>query len=342
MKELLYRPKPYRDESLSGYLTRLTEENMYEKVSWIYEKAGLVKKNFTLINSKEHSLDHLSRITDISKKKLWQLTFFNELGDDYESDKSLYNTLSYKYGTNSIYSNICPFCLKKNNYVRKIWDLNIYLTCHYHNVILIDKCAKCGSKIPHYRSNVSKCKCGFDFKESVPIKISSNDVELSKLLYSKMFDYKIRSNSQDALHLMEIKYLICLIMFISGRIHLNNFKQNIDFKSSPENKDYYLAIQYSYRIFSKWPYSFIEFLEDYRVNPKDNRNSGVKTEFGSFYTGLYEKFTHQQYNFLRNEFENYLIKYWNGGHLKKLSKINSKINKTPSYISGYECEKYYC
>ncbi|MCH1627414.1 TniQ family protein [Fredinandcohnia quinoae] len=74
MDKLLIRPSPFYDESLSGYISRLTTLNSYDHFSWIYIKAGLTMKNDVAIEYTDKiapsriSLTSLSNLTDISEQ----------------------------------------------------------------------------------------------------------------------------------------------------------------------------------------------------------------------------------------------------------------------------------
>ncbi len=44
MERLLLTPKPLEDESLAGYILRITDYNGYENSSWIYTMAQIKKR----------------------------------------------------------------------------------------------------------------------------------------------------------------------------------------------------------------------------------------------------------------------------------------------------------
>jgi TniQ len=81
---LLIAPKPYPDESFSGYILRLTELNFYEELSHIYLLSGLWlsvqrrSKNGNLIDPFKDDLSLLSNLTNCTINELIKLTFASD------------------------------------------------------------------------------------------------------------------------------------------------------------------------------------------------------------------------------------------------------------------------
>ena len=65
-KKLLRRPRPYPMESLAGYIIRLTENNHYPSVNWIFQMSGL-KKRGIYANVFSPKTDNLSQLCLISE-----------------------------------------------------------------------------------------------------------------------------------------------------------------------------------------------------------------------------------------------------------------------------------
>ena len=91
MKRLLISPKPFEDESLRGYILRLTYLNKYEAISWIYRQANLYqtrysKSNLQFILEPTVDLRTLELITNNSSNSLKSLTFNNEFGIYLKAD----------------------------------------------------------------------------------------------------------------------------------------------------------------------------------------------------------------------------------------------------------------
>lgn len=76
-RRLLRRPKPYPDESLAGYIIRLTEANYYEFPGRIFQMSGLRQRVIyaNIFNQEKDDLSRLSFLCDVPETILWSMTF---------------------------------------------------------------------------------------------------------------------------------------------------------------------------------------------------------------------------------------------------------------------------
>jgi hypothetical protein len=165
---LLCTPQPYDDESLASYILRLSEANYYESPHWILRlvscSANRVLK-FALHNSKATKLSQLTGIDD----KLLQSKAFRAIRGHY----------FISYEVNQKATHLCPKCLKESSYARFLWDVEIDRVCHIHRCNLVNKCPQCHQTIKWLRPSITKCKCGFDFRDSAVTNITDNQVNFA-------------------------------------------------------------------------------------------------------------------------------------------------------------------
>ncbi|MFT9600295.1 hypothetical protein, partial [Mesobacillus sp.] len=96
MGRLLLVPQPQNGESLKSFLLRLSMENHYDYISWIYELSNLKRNSTYLLSPHKSDLIHLSDLVGIPCNELWKLTFVNEF-NDYLS-KDYYTQVIYRNG----------------------------------------------------------------------------------------------------------------------------------------------------------------------------------------------------------------------------------------------------
>jgi TniQ len=165
---LLCTPQPYDDESLASYILRLSEANYYESPHWILRlvscSANRVLK-FALHNSKATKLSQLTGIDD----KLLQSKAFRAIRGHY----------FISYEVNQKATHLCPKCLKESSYARFFWDVEIDRVCHIHRCNLVNKCPQCHQTIKWLRPSITKCKCGFDFRDSAVTNATDNQVNFA-------------------------------------------------------------------------------------------------------------------------------------------------------------------
>ncbi|WP_201715531.1 TniQ family protein [Rossellomorea arthrocnemi] len=147
MHRLLLSPKPFKDESLRGYILRLTSLNCYRTINWIYEKSNFHNGSNTNLSfiTEEVDLGNLSLISNNSIEELKSLTFYYHFGVYYFTDPLELISMQ-KWHVLSSRTRICPKCLTEELYYRKVWDLFFYTCCSKHSILLVEECPKCKKK----------------------------------------------------------------------------------------------------------------------------------------------------------------------------------------------------
>lgn len=158
-RRLLRRPRPYPDESLAGYIIRLTENNYYPDPNWIFQMSGL-KRRGIYANVFIPELDDLSRLSQLSgieENVLWSMSFpsLNQSRSRYENTVKVFGSAVPTYTLTKTRVKLCPICLQSSAYYRLIWNLSVVNTCPFHRCLLIDKCPKCYQDIKWSRPSVA-------------------------------------------------------------------------------------------------------------------------------------------------------------------------------------------
>ena len=165
---MLCTPQPYDDESLASYILRLAEANYYESPHWILRLADCSANRvlkFALHDSKATKLSRLTGIND----GILQSKAFKAIRERY--------IVSYEVNQKAIH--LCPECLKESTYARLVWDFKINKVCHIHRCNLVNKCPQCHQKIQWSRPSITKCKCGFDFRDSAVTNATESQVNFA-------------------------------------------------------------------------------------------------------------------------------------------------------------------
>jgi hypothetical protein len=153
---LLRTPAPYSGESFLGYLLRLTEENSYDSLRWIPERAGLKvypdQGRWADLWRPHPRLSLLREITGLSEAEM----------------ESLRERLAPGCLVRWKAPKVCPSCLREKSWCRKAWDVLPFTACPLHRVTLIDSCPNCRRAISWARKSVSVCRCGYDWRRVFP------------------------------------------------------------------------------------------------------------------------------------------------------------------------------
>lgn len=148
---LLVTPPPYADESLPGYLVRLTEANGYQ-LSWWLPLAGLSRHLF--IAGWESLLRPTTDFTRLAQCTGRAVAVFDE-----------WCWLTLAAGALDYHRpQVCGRCLAEAAYCRRVWDEMAVTVCPRHFVRLLDVCPVCQQPLRWRRNLVGVCHCGADWR----------------------------------------------------------------------------------------------------------------------------------------------------------------------------------
>lgn len=262
--KLINTPLPYKDETLSSYLLRLSEANFYEDMSWITGLVGIKKRQLAKPNPQKVDLKQLAHLCNIDENDLWDLTFYKDIL--YFESKN--EGVAFKEQANTEYDKICPECFSNEQYQRKIWNLKINMTCPFHNLLLINKCPQCQKSIVSVRRRIDSCNCGFNLLDLPKIYIEEEEAYHSKIVFNACYGSNIFPlNGTSPLDILDYYSLTRLINSFWYR--LNNGRKGIGINqlNTQAIENFELLLK-TFNIFLHWPYNFHEFL---------NKNNDVNT-----------------------------------------------------------------
>lgn len=187
--------KPFKGESLWGYLIRLDYANNYP-IGTVLSAIKLhststysLNKPGLFICGTIFNLEKLTSITCLTYKELDELTFSPYLQKLFHTERVYPEMLGYSNNFK-----ICPNCIKENK-LPLIHILNDITICSEHRMRLIDKCA-CGKSLHFFsktEANLSCPKCSKSYKELISKSTESIDLDeyIFYELYSSIFDSEV-------------------------------------------------------------------------------------------------------------------------------------------------------
>jgi hypothetical protein len=154
--------EPYEDELFSSWLCRLSINHNVKPQSFFLnyfgKDAAIWNRDIDLYTPSK-KIEILSNHTPLSFQHINSLLLTSYEGYLYENGS---NKLGKKknvleIGVQHRQRNLfglqyCPVCLKRNQYYKKPWRLSTSILCIKCNVLLHDRCHKCGSPIMFYRN----------------------------------------------------------------------------------------------------------------------------------------------------------------------------------------------
>src|SRR5471032_50133 len=175
-EKLLVHPKAFVDESISGYLLRLAELNGFKRPYALFEGAGI---RFNGPSQLHTCLTDTAMQTRLA-------AFINRPAADlhhlaYRFVKSTKRPTTIVWGQLALPAStlrmlttcVCPSCLNDVDYARQEWDWTFSTACPRHGCLLLAVCPGCATRISRYRAGVSRCNCGYDFRQAASVPCST-------------------------------------------------------------------------------------------------------------------------------------------------------------------------
>lgn len=327
IKSLLVRPVPKADESLMGYIVRLTERNGYETPLWILKMANLgldeSYRSCVLPLSPREGLCRLAHLIGINEEMLAQLTYPHASTRDGVSQYSFFGQPMPQYTIRANRPKICPDCLSELSYCRRLWELSLITTCLKHKRLLIDECPKCKKQISWSRKYVCICTCKFDWRESPASPVEEAEMMLTKHVHWICGVLAGENQLQvplNPLRKLTLNDLLLPLFFIAGQHKGMSSATSKHLAAAGKNQSFHRILTGAYSVFENWPVNYFEFLDRRRVQERtvtrtyQRMKSALYGEFGSFYYGLHGVLSGRQFDFMRIAFIDHVSQKRLGDH----------------------------
>ncbi|MFE7373337.1 TniQ family protein [Bacillus cereus] len=249
MKRLLFTPRPLLDESLSGYIVRLAQENFLDSAKWIYDLIEQDSKKYQI-----QTIENLGRLNKLGEligmvpQNLHRLSFYEELviaGEEKWLNKLIFRQTFDREGLK-----FCPLCVKEKGHYHKLWELSMYLTCPLHMCFLVTQCCECQKKISWNNQHLYICSCGYNLLHSPLNKadeiLTTTSAIIMNAYYCKEI-FSVRKTMLSQIPLNTIIFILSLLesSFMSKKSNLRLFV--------PHMKDKVSTFKIINMVFSYWP-----------------------------------------------------------------------------------------
>jgi hypothetical protein len=174
LNPLLFQNNMQAEESLMGYVLRLSNMNGLHGNYWIYKLLGRDR----LQRFKREDVPALSRIFGESNPKLDNAMSRKRFIDGQFFYEIHGHVFSKSYFIRPAHPQLCPLCLMDTNYASSLWDISLYSVCTTHHCELLDQCPKCHKRIQWNRPLLLTCNCGHPWHERLSSTLNNTDPAL--------------------------------------------------------------------------------------------------------------------------------------------------------------------
>jgi hypothetical protein len=265
-KQLLRTPAPQPDESLMGYILRLSETNYCGTPKWVLDLGGLkihnLKEGWRKLCDDGVDFTLFKQIARLSEEEVNEMKHEFIRSSDYEQCHAQWHVpiSSLRFD----WPMICPDCLRENPYCRKFWDLQVVTVCPQHHSLLLDICPSCQKLITWNRKSVSRCSCGCDWRETRFPELPPAQQRAMRLLM-RSWEEATRDPSSPPFEQLGFgdlsRVMLCLARFVSvGGLGMDTLRM--------ENRLLHQALEQVVAILDDWPEKFHRICDQYRY-PSD-------------------------------------------------------------------------
>lgn len=325
---LLQRLLPFKDESIRGYIIRLSEENDYDTSKRLFRQVKLQKYNKfenLLVPQRKIDLSILSHLSGRPQNQLNSLMLFDDVDILNHIDDGLYHEV-WRHGACTHQQRICPLCLCKKGYHKNCWELTVMTVCPDHNCVLIDNCQGCRKRIDPYRDKLFYCNCGFDFRKSKVFQGQSNLSKFIDSIYNNNSKEIIIDNNINCMNRFEFVYtLLILVRLVNG---ISSTKRSNLSAPLIKNSGIIDNLDKAFSIFDDWPKTFYLFLDELR------KKESSPISFANLNSFFAKHFCTERLSFMSEAFKFYLQHYWKEGYEQTLSITETEYKKIYSKITA--------
>ena len=336
--KLLVRPTPFPDESLLGYIIRLSERNGYVSPSDVLKIAKNADYRYSseLPRTMHQNLSPFVNLTQQSHSLL-EVLLNSPVGNTNHKifDSSVKHRILQPF-----YPKFCPLCLQEKPYYRMMWDLSLVLVCPIHKCLLISNCPACDTTFKINRNHVCECACGFDLRYiKTPKELPESELRVAGHIYLQL-GVQMSETDFIPLHNPLINFSLNefpVMVRYFARLVLRAFDPEYlpYFKSRPIYT-YHQAVSKTLSIFDYFPQNYINFINDLLGNNRLIENYNSYSSFTQYHSGIHRAVSADIWTFLYKAFNEIIDSLLSINSIKSQRR---RYNPAGEYILISEAEK---
>lgn len=248
-KGLVIRASIAPEESLRGYILRLSEANGYASVRTLRRAAKLPPT----FQTEPCDLSILARITSCEEGDLKRGTYWSM----ERRNVGFGSAILQKSALNLSRPRVCPSCIRERGVLRRNWELKAYAACYEHGTNLIDECKRCGEPFTWERPAASRCVCGADLRVTVEAESTHDLLEAALIIERIAGEEKLDAPS--ALGANLDLYLRALWFFGTLEAHTEGWRNA--YISNPRLQSVRTIVTSGVGALRNWPFGLYDWLD---------------------------------------------------------------------------------
>ena len=309
---LVVKASPKPEESLMGYVLRLTELNGYPTTSYLLH--AMTGKWFASTVGRLDATP-LILLADLTEGEARRLSM-----EVITQSRSVYNLAGCELTAHDLsvsHAKVCPSCLRESGHCDAFWDIGYAVACPRHGTRLVGSCPDCGDALTWRRGKVSECRCGYDLASVPAPRAAAPVIDLMGAMRAALYrDDAIAPWPASMTHLQALNLgQLCKLVWVMCDVLHRSANGGGLIRSRAKLAPYLEEVA---EALSNWPLGFRAFLDRHyaaRLEAADCLPA-FRTEFSWVLTRLAKNTdAGEAFGFLAQEIFTFAARYWTRTHL---------------------------
>lgn len=204
---LLVRPQCRLNESLRGYVSRVSTSN---------GDSPLLRPELESLRATTEAIDKVARLTDSDAQTLLRRGSLATV-EQNEIHGVVFG--SAVLSTNQVWMQrrmVCPMCLSEKDVSHCCWEMRDYDVCHLHGIYMAGHCRSCNQPLSWTSTSATACRCGIQLADIQTSVAPRPRKELCRLLALATAKTLVQSKRWDVLadSLTPLNWFLLLDSFV--------------------------------------------------------------------------------------------------------------------------------
>lgn len=308
MPLLVRTPSPFANESLLGFVLRVSESNGYNTPWHILRLAGIDQGQ---MQTAGFPVDRFAKILGYSSDALYRQAYWTNT--DGGNFKILGHSLGQSLHNAPLRLNLpafCPHCVEETGHIDGFWDLRAAIACPIHHCPPVRHCPSCEKPLRWFRPGLLLCSCGAHLSRAPSIAVDTSVIELMKVVQSKLHGEPLEGLPNECrfpLDLLESLPFLALLQILESLGRYQLYAQGEPTEGIPT------AIAAAVAPLRDWPNGYHRFLTQLGKQLSEEMPAaiGLRGQFRPFYEEMFKNRAFaENTQFLRNEFVAFGLQHW--------------------------------
>jgi hypothetical protein len=339
MPPLLVRtPAPLPNESLFGFVLRVSEANGYDSPRHPLRLADIFRGQ---VFAAGFPVDRFAKILGVNGDDLAAIAHRKDQGTTRQ-----YKILGHSLGRSLRNAPLrlhrpafCSQCVEEAGHIDAFWDLEAAIACPTHRCLVIRQCPTCAAPVNWRRPALLKCVCGAQLTNKLLLPPEEATIELMGFLKAKLHDLPLTELPNTCgfpvpwLDALPLRWLLELLHLLGPR----NLEEGegIDRGMLP-------VIAAAANILEQWPLGYHRFLTKIgnQFLARNPASAGLTKQFAPFYNEIFKNTAVSEHaTFLKQEFINFGLLHWGNATVDKRLLRDREPSTNQRFLSVSEYAK---